>query len=201
MVRTSSRARSTTSGEGAPRPVSAHRSGRARSTSVASCCSPSSRAGSRPNSRPGPRGWLGWSDSRLRTSGRRNVHRSAISSVARSAPGSWANARHICFGVFRYACERTASSVSVGRSYPSRPLWPRMPSATEPWPIASSSLCASASSGRTKRTALVATSGSSMRWAMASRPRLTSFSAGLPWKASSRYSRPGYSSISRRARP
>ena len=52
----------------------------------------------------------------VRTSGSRNVQRSAISTVALQRAGIWPNARHICFGVFRYACERTASTVSVGRS-------------------------------------------------------------------------------------
>jgi LuxR family maltose regulon positive regulatory protein len=47
----------------------------------------------------------------------------------------------------------------------------------------------------------LAEGGSSMRCAMAIRPRLTSFSAALPWNAISRYSRLGYSSISRRTRP
>src|SRR5262249_52534258 len=72
------------------------------------------------------------------------------------------------------------------------------PSALLPLRIASRSCCASASSGRANLTPPVATRGRSMRWAIATSPRLTSFSSVWLWCPSSRYSRPGYSSIRRR---
>jgi ABC-type glutathione transport system ATPase component len=80
-VRTSSLARSSTSGDGSPRPVLAKRPGSACSTRAASCCSPRTRAGSSPNTSSGPNRCVCWPNSLLRASGRRNVQRSAIYSL------------------------------------------------------------------------------------------------------------------------
>jgi NAD(P)-dependent dehydrogenase (short-subunit alcohol dehydrogenase family) len=88
--------------------------------------------------------------------------------------------RHIAAADFRYACARRASSATIGTSPPGL-VWLSTPSARLlPARIAFRTVCASASSGLAKRTALVATTPSSRCWATASRPRLTTFSAGEP---------------------